>query len=141
MTDVISVPYYTTTTEYQQQVRSLDITSHVYDIEKSAYPVTLTEVSTVATTIDLPVTLVEKSASPLFRNHLHLTTITKYVTVTNTKPGYGYQNDVAYITKNVVHYRPSYVTQTQYETRHVTHTSYLNVPTYSTVYAPCGSYY
>lgn len=141
ITKVVSVPYYTTTIEYLQQTRAVDITSHVYDVEEYAYPVTLTEVATAAATIDLPVTVVEKSAAPLFREHIILNTAIKYLTVTHTNPGYGYQNDVAYVTENVVDYRPSYVTKTHYETKHVTHTTFVNVPSYSTVYAPCNSYY
>ncbi|XP_050726086.1 uncharacterized protein LOC127003431 [Eriocheir sinensis] len=140
ITNVVSVPYYTTTIEYLQQTRVVDITSHVFDVAEYAYPVTLTEVATAAATIDLPVTVVEKSAAPLFRDHIILNTITKYVTVTHTNPGYGYQNDVAYVTQNVVDYTPSYVTKTQYKTKHVTHTTFVNVPSYSTVFGPCNYY-
>lgn len=137
----IPVPYYTTTTEYVQQDRAVDITSHVVEIEESVYPIYLTDVSTVAATVNVPVTVVQKSGVPVPRERLLLNTAVEYVTVTHTKPAYDYQNDIAYVTKDVVENIPSYVTKTQYKTAYVTHTSYVNVPTYSTVYEPCNSYY
>ncbi|XP_063872893.1 uncharacterized protein LOC135107113 [Scylla paramamosain] len=79
----------------------------------------------------MPVTLIEKSAVPITREHLVVDTSTKYQTVTHTRPSYGYGNDVIVVTENVINFQPSYVTQTHYETSYVTHTSIQRVPTYS----------
>lgn len=140
---VLYVPEYSTATHSTTLYQPVLVTTHLTTTDTSAYGFTSTTLQTVLVTVTQPVTFTHKSGV-LVPTTLYVTsTAVEYrtATVTHAKYSYLHNDDVVFLTNNIVEFKPSYETTTTYYTQYVTTTHIERVPEYvtKTVEPDCGT--